>query len=293
MPKNVLIDHFIVTFAQPTKASTTNYMRTPSLRLSSVPYTSTMALFMLIAAAMTMTVEGFVPLSPAQMPAMASTLLSDNRHPPSPEFAVQQLQLSAQSVAEDATGIIQEYPVKIQHQGHSATIFVHNNEPILQALERQSAFSTSCSNIDADKRKDPSEVSSSLALSNIPHECRRGSCLTCSSRIVQSNSQNILANVDSGLSPKVASALTESGFILTCCSYVTGPGVVLELDQNDTAWDFVYRKNPSDEDSKQAALEGQARLLRRRDEKKMEDWKNRMEHNWETNRFDRVDESFH
>jgi len=178
-------------------------------------------------------------------------------------------------------GIDQEYPVKIQHQGHSATIFVHENEPILQALERQSAFSTHCPTVDVDGGTDSSDESSSLALSDIPHECRRGSCLTCSSRIVQSNSQNILANVDSGLAPTVASALAESGFILTCCSYVTGPGVVLELDQNDLVWDMVYRQRPSDEGSKQAALEGQARLLRRVDEKNVGEWKSRMEENWE------------
>jgi len=295
MSENVLMDHcFINTLEHPTPTkATANYMRTPSLRLSGVPHTSTMTLFMLIAAAMAMAVEGFSPLSPAQMPAAASTLLSDSRHHPSTEFAVQPLQLSAQSVAEDATGIIQEYPVKIQHQGHSATIFVHNNEPILQALERQSTFSTSCSRKDVDKGEDPSDASSSLALSSIPHECRRGNCLTCSSRIVQSNSQNILANVDSGLSPTVASAFTESGFILTCCSYVTGPGVVLELDQNDIAWDFVYRKYPSDEESKEAALAGQARLLRRTDEQNVEDWKNRMKDTWETNHIDKVDDSFH
>jgi len=252
-----------------------------------------MALIPLIAVAITISVEGFSPLSPAKIPPSASaSSQSHNYHHPLSKHTVR-LQLSALSLAEDTRGIDQEYPVKIQHQGHSATIFVHENEPILQALERQSTFSTNCPTADVNGGEDSSDESSSLALSNIPHECRRGSCLTCSSRIVQSNSQNILANVDSGLSPTVASALTESGFILTCCSYVTGPGVVLELDQNDTAWDFVYRKNSSDEDSKQAALEGQARLLRRRDEKKMEDWKNRMEHNWETNHIDRVDDSFH
>lgn len=91
----------------------------------------------------------------------------------------------------------------------------------------------------------------------------------------------------------MASALTDSGFILTCCSYVTGPGVVLELDQNDMAWDFVYRKHPSDKESKRAALEGQARLLRRTDEQNVEDWKKRMKHTWEMSRIDRVDDLFH
>lgn len=249
-----------------------------------------MVLIILIAAAMTISVEGFSHLSPAQIP-LATSALSDNHHRSSSKHTVQ-LRLSALSPVEDAMGIDQEYPVKIQHQGHSATIFVHENEPILLALERQSAFSTNCPTGDGDEGKNSSDESSSLALSNIPHECRRGSCLTCSSQIVQSNSQNLLANVDSGLAPTVASALTESGFILTCCSYVTGPGVVLELDQNDTVWDMVYRKRPSDEDSKKAALEGQARLLRRVNEENVGEWKSRMEENWESCDGEGADDSF-
>lgn len=253
-----------------------------------------MASAILLAAAMIISVAGFSPPSPAQIPP-AISIISDSHHHLSSKRTVR-LQLSAPSITEDATGIDQEYPVKIQHQGHSATIFVHENEPILQALERQSAFSTNCAPVtvgaEKDSGRDSSDESSALALSSIPHECRRGSCLTCSSRIVQSHSQNILANVDSGLSPSVASALTESGFILTCCSYVTGPGVVLELDQNDTVWDMVYRKRPSDEDSKKAALEGQARLLRRVNEDNVGEWKSRMEENWESCDAEGADDSF-
>eukprot|EP00985_Skeletonema_marinoi_P022174 scaffold14005_cov67-Skeletonema_marinoi.AAC.1 len=78
-----------------------------------------------------------------------------------------------------------------------------------------------------------------LALSSIPHECRRGNCLTCASKNVKrtTSDNNLVVNVDNGLSPTIASELTKSGYVLTCCSYVTGPGVVLELDQNNEVWD--------------------------------------------------------
>lgn len=157
------------------------------------------------------------------------------------------------------------YPVQIIHHGRKTTINVHENEPILQALERQSTI--------ADGRDQKA-----LALSNVPHECRRGNCLTCASRAVKSSTtdQNLVANVDNGLSPTISSELTKSGYVLTCCSYVTGEGVVLELDQNNEVWDVVYKQRLSDGDTKQVALEAQARLLRRVDEENVEKWKNKM-----------------
>lgn len=158
------------------------------------------------------------------------------------------------------------YPVQIIHQGRKTTINVHENEPILQALERQSTI--------ADGR----DQKMALALSNVPHECRRGNCLTCASRAVKSatSDNNLVANVDNGLSPTISSELSKSGYVLTCCSYVTGEGVVLELDQNNEVWDVVYKQRLCDGDTKQVALEAQARLLRRVDEENVEKWKNKM-----------------
>ena len=166
------------------------------------------------------------------------------------------------------------YPVQIIHHGHSTLINVREDEPILQALERQSIIADNGNQL-------------SLALSNVPHECRRGNCLTCASKIVQQPSDaatdneqqnnNLIANVDNGLSPTVSSELTNSGYVLTCCSYVKGPGVALELDQNNEVWDVVYRQRLCDGDTKQVALEAQARLLRRVDEENVEKWKYKTE----------------
>ena len=168
------------------------------------------------------------------------------------------------TIIEDETS----YPVRIHHEGHTSTIFVRNDEPILHALERQSIV-----------------ASSSMS---IPNECRRGNCLTCSSRVVitvgsSGAKQNsaLLANVNNGLSQTVASELTNCGIILTCCSFITGPGVELELDQNDNVWDLIYRRRicPS---STSVRLEAQARLLRRVDEDNVDTWKRKMEEKWNT-----------
>jgi len=165
------------------------------------------------------------------------------------------------------------YPLQVIHQGRKTTINVHEDEPILQALERQSTIAD-----DGDQI--------SLALSHIPHECRRGNCLTCASKIVESptitnqTNNNLVVNVDNGLSPTIASELTKSGYVLTCCSYITGPGVVLELDQNNEAWDVVYKQRLCDGDTKQVALEAQARLMRRVDEENVEKWKSKMKKVW-------------
>jgi hypothetical protein len=91
----------------------------------------------------------------------------------------------------------------------------------------------------------------------------------------------LLANVNNGLSPVVASELEGSGYVLTCCSYVTGPGVVLELDQNDELWDMVYKRRICNNlDTKLLAMEAQARLRRRLDEGNVEKWKRKMEETW-------------
>ena len=107
--------------------------------------------------------------------------------------------------------------------------------------------------------------------------------IACTARLVPTTANhdqnnNIQANVNNGLSPTVETELTQLGYILTCCSFVTGPGVALELDQNNNAWDAVYRRRICNNiESIQLGIEAQARLLRRVDEENVGRWKKRME----------------
>ena len=160
------------------------------------------------------------------------------------------------------------HPVQIHHQGLTATIHVKENESILQALERQSSSSSSTPNNKS--------TSTALGLSSIPHECRRGNCLTCASRLLSDHHEsNIQPNINHGLSPRIGNDLTKNGFILTCCSYITGPGVTLELEQNEEVWDRVYRSRF--DNLHQLGMEVRARQLRRVDESNVGGWKERME----------------
>ena len=59
-------------------------------------------------------------------------------------------------------------------------------------------------------------------------------------------------------------------------SFLIARACSLELDQNTEVWDVVYRQRLCDGDTKQVALEAQARLLRRVDEENVEKWKNKM-----------------
>jgi ferredoxin len=159
------------------------------------------------------------------------------------------------------------YPVQIHHQGHTATIHVRENEPILQALERQ-ASSTGKSSIN------------SLGLSSIPHECRRGNCLTCASRLLPEddfglNNSNVQANVNNGLAPSISRDLTRNGYILTCCSYITGPGISLEIEQNEQVWERVYKSRF--DNIHEIGMEVRARQMRKADERNVGKWKKSME----------------
>ena len=158
-----------------------------------------------------------------------------------------------------------QYSVQILHQGHSATLMVNKNESILAALERQSTSGSSTGQV-------------ALGMSNIPHECRRGNCMTCAARVVEGGPDNVKANVDNGLAPTVLKTLESEGYLLACSTFVSGEGLVIELDQNEQAWDLVYRQRPYiDPTSARLGLQAQARVKRRLDEIDLSGWKKRTE----------------
>mmetsp|Transcript_6966 Transcript_6966/g.14028 ORF Transcript_6966/g.14028 Transcript_6966/m.14028 type:complete len:356 (+) Transcript_6966:135-1202(+) len=218
------------------------------------------------------------------------------------------------------------YPLRIHHEGRVATIYVRENEPILQAMERQSL---------KPLRTTASPSPSSLALSNVPNDCRRGNCLTCASRIIPPSSNKseddvdgdgkgcqprIVANVNNGLSPVMASHLQKSNYILTCCSYVTQGKEC--ADDGDTTKTEIGNETPTSNETQrvsevdpleeatndiqpinleidqshkiweefyqnrlnpvgQSGRDARARLLRRVSEENVGRWKKRMEVVWE------------
>ena len=104
--------------------------------------------------------------------------------------------------------MITEWDVKVKFDGKDETISVPESETLLDALIN--------AGIDA------------------PYSCRTGLCTECAARVTEG-----LDNV--ALQPSVTEEKTTAkGFVLTCASNVTGPGVVLELDQGDAMYDSQY-----------------------------------------------------
>ena len=102
--------------------------------------------------------------------------------------------------------------------------------------------------------------------------------MTCAARVVEGGPDNVNANVDNGLAPTVLKTLESEGYVLACSTFVSGEGLVIELDQNEQAWDLVYRQRPYiDPTSARLGLQAQARVKRRLDEIDLSGWKKRTE----------------
>lgn len=66
--------------------------------------------------------------------------------------------------------------------------------------------------------------------------------------------------------------LQKRGYVLTCSSHVTGPGVHLDLDQHVRAWQEMYAQRFDEEETKRAARYAMARVIREFAETHVEEW---------------------
>jgi len=151
------------------------------------------------------------------------------------------------------------YQVEISYEGRKTTLNVKPDEPILSAMER-------------------SHVSKTLCLPDIPHECRRGNCLTCTGIHAPNSNVSNLVSEDNGLSPHLSKKTFENkkgeegGYVLTCSSFVVGDGVKLELGRNDDIWTEVYSDRLMGDDMERIGMEARAKLLRRVAEQNVQKW---------------------
>mmetsp|Transcript_24439 Transcript_24439/g.55100 ORF Transcript_24439/g.55100 Transcript_24439/m.55100 type:complete len:173 (+) Transcript_24439:223-741(+) len=95
------------------------------------------------------------------------------------------------------------WPVNVRGDFGSETHQAWSNEPLLNLFER------------AGLRP--------------PSECRRGNCLSCTAKLAPGSTNNFATDQDSFLCDEARAA----GFVLMCCSYPTGPGLLLELEKSD------------------------------------------------------------
>jgi ferredoxin len=142
--------------------------------------------------------------------------------------------------------------VTVSYEGLSCDIQVRPGETILDALERN-------------------RVGDTLSLPQMPSDCRRGNCMTCTAMCGNSTGQLLLRGED-GLSSEVSKIVADSGHVLTCCSYVQGDGLKLELGENHRVWDTIYRQRFESEETQLIARAAMARVIRKNAERNVEEW---------------------
>jgi ferredoxin len=143
--------------------------------------------------------------------------------------------------------------VEVSYQGISCELSVRSNETILTAMERAG-------------------VSDRLAIPELPHECRRGNCMTCTGLHTENSRQSSLQRGEDGLSPHMSKEVAKRGYVLTCSSHVVGDGLKLALGENHRAWNEMYRTRLEEDAVQLVGRAATAKTIRRSDEKNPERW---------------------
>ena len=127
------------------------------------------------------------------------------------------------------------YDVEILHEGKRTHVRVRPDESILAALERN-------------------RIHDALAIPSLPHDCRRGVCLTCTGKHSTSSMKCNLKSTDHGWNDHME-ILHDDDYVLTCSSTIVGPGVKLELEHNHDLWKDVYSNRFHSNDDERIRLE--------------------------------------
>lgn len=143
--------------------------------------------------------------------------------------------------------------VEVTYEGRSCQVPIGVNETILSGLERN-------------------RVPDRLAIPELPSECRRGNCLTCVGKHQQRSVESSVHRGEDGLTPYLSKRVSESGYVLTCSSRVTGEGLKLELGENFNAWKDLHSDRLYEESTQFVGRAAMARTIRRSDEKNPERW---------------------
>ncbi|CAM9846165.1 unnamed protein product [Ascophyllum nodosum] len=123
------------------------------------------------------------------------------------------------------------WDVEVDLHGERNIITVHPGDSILEAAE--------------------------MAGMNLSYECRRGSCTSCAAKIRDGSSGYFENKAE-----RKAEDGAPEGFVLTCCTHPTGPGVKLELSANADMW-AAYCKRFDDMDTRDLLRHASAGLMRK------------------------------
>ena len=147
----------------------------------------------------------------------------------------------------------EEYLVEVSYEGMSCQVTVRSNESILAAMERTG-------------------VHNRLAIPELPSECRRGNCLTCTGRHAANSQESSLQRDEDGLAPHISKEVAEKGYFLTCSSHVVGEGVKIELGENNKVWKDMYVNRIEDASTQLISRAAMAKAIRMADEKNVTRW---------------------
>lgn len=158
----------------------------------------------------------------------------------------------------------EQHTITLHYENRSCQILAFSDETILAALERNQR-----------------ELMQGLDLPNamIPHDCRRGNCLTCCGSMVEATptSRNAIISEGDGLSPHISKTLSENGYVLTCSSKVVGSGLELQLGENESVWKAIYQERFETEPSQTDKWAAMAQAKRLSDERNQFRWKKETE----------------
>jgi ferredoxin len=151
------------------------------------------------------------------------------------------------------------YTIQVSYEDQSTTIVVYQNETILAALERH-------------------QISDRLSMANhqVPSDCRRGNCLTCTGKHTTYSNVNSVV-IDDGLSPHISRWMQDKGYLLTCSSRVVGDGVHLRLGESSQAWEELYQKRLENDHARILGWAAMARTKRESDERNLPRWQHETE----------------
>jgi ferredoxin len=167
-----------------------------------------------------------------------------------PQYCQKRLSTARYAVADNQNEF---HTIQVSFEGRSCQVPVGLNETILAAMERAG-------------------VSRHLAIPELPSDCRRGNCLTCTGRHSDASDQSSLARCEDGLSPYISREVVKRGYLLTCSSLVVGEGLKIELGENHRAWNDMYVARLGEEAAQLAGRAAVAKTIRLSDEKNPERW---------------------
>lgn len=151
---------------------------------------------------------------------------------------------------QDTVSKVKFYSVKLTHQSKTIDVQIPSNQTILQALEQQN-------------------VKDLLSLPDLPQDCRRGNCLTCSAKIKSGK----VSLQNDGLSPSMAQRIQNDNIVLTCSSVIE-QDTHLELGVCDDVWREMYGSSVPYEDleGEQIVQDAVAKAMRVAGEKNFNKW---------------------